>query len=53
MKAPDLRTGAALIVAGLASEGETEISHAELIERGYEQVAEKFCTLGGKIKYVD
>jgi UDP-N-acetylglucosamine 1-carboxyvinyltransferase len=53
VKAPDLRAGAALIVAGLASEGETEISHAELIERGYEQVAEKFCTLGGKIKYVD
>jgi UDP-N-acetylglucosamine 1-carboxyvinyltransferase len=53
VKAPDLRAGAALIVAGLAGEGETEICHAELIERGYEQVAEKFNALGGKIKYVD
>jgi UDP-N-acetylglucosamine 1-carboxyvinyltransferase len=53
VKAPDLRAGAALIVAGLAGEGETEICHAELIERGYEQVAEKFGALGGKIKYVD
>jgi UDP-N-acetylglucosamine 1-carboxyvinyltransferase len=53
VKAPDLRAGAALIVAGLVGEGETEICHAELIERGYEQVAEKFSALGGKIKYVD
>jgi UDP-N-acetylglucosamine 1-carboxyvinyltransferase len=53
VKAPDLRAGAALIVAGLAGEGETEICHAELIERGYEKVAEKFCALGGRIKYVD
>jgi UDP-N-acetylglucosamine 1-carboxyvinyltransferase len=53
VKAPDLRAGAALIVAGLAGEGETEICHAELIERGYEKVAEKFGALGGSIKYVD
>jgi UDP-N-acetylglucosamine 1-carboxyvinyltransferase len=53
VKAPDLRAGAALIVAGLAGEGETEICQAELIERGYEKVAEKFCALGGRIKYVD
>ncbi len=53
VKATDLRAGAALIVAGLAGEGETEICHAELIERGYEKVAEKFCALGGRIKYVD
>jgi len=53
VKAPDLRAGAALIVAGLAGEGETEICHAELIERGYEKVAEKFGALGGRIKYVD
>ncbi len=53
VKATDLRAGAALIVAGLAGEGETEICHAELIERGYEKVTEKFCALGARIKYVD
>jgi UDP-N-acetylglucosamine 1-carboxyvinyltransferase len=53
VKATDLRAGAALIVAGLAGEGETEICQAELIERGYEKVTEKFCALGARIKYVD
>jgi UDP-N-acetylglucosamine 1-carboxyvinyltransferase len=53
VKATDLRAGAALIVAGLAGEGETEICQAELIERGYEKVTEKFCALGASIKYVE
>jgi UDP-N-acetylglucosamine 1-carboxyvinyltransferase len=53
VKATDLRAGAALIVAALAGEGETEICQAELIERGYEKVAEKLCALGASIKYVD
>lgn len=53
VKATDLRAGAALVVAGLAAEGETEICQAELIERGYERVVEKFSALGAKLKYID
>jgi UDP-N-acetylglucosamine 1-carboxyvinyltransferase len=50
VKATDLRAGAALLVAGLAAEGETEICHAELIERGYEDVVEKLGALGAAVK---
>ncbi len=53
VKATDLRAGAALIVAGLAAEGETEVCHSEVIERGYEKVCEKFRALGARIKYID
>lgn len=53
VKATDLRAGAALIVAGLVAEGETEICQAELIARGYEKVVEKFSALGARIKCVD
>ncbi|MGD0152783.1 MAG: UDP-N-acetylglucosamine 1-carboxyvinyltransferase [Thermacetogeniaceae bacterium] len=53
VKATDLRAGAALVVAGLVAEGETEICQAELIERGYEKVVEKFSALGARLKCVD
>ena len=53
VKATDLRAGAALIVAGLAAEGETEICQSEVIERGYEKVSEKFSALGARIKHID
>ena len=49
VKATDLRAGAALMVAALAAEGETEICQAELIERGYERVVEKFAALGARL----
>lgn len=49
VKAMDLRAGAALLLASLGAEGETEICQAELIERGYEQVIEKFTSLGAQI----
>ncbi len=47
---PDLRAGASLLLAGLAAQGETEISRAELITRGYERVVGKFNSLGARIK---
>jgi UDP-N-acetylglucosamine 1-carboxyvinyltransferase len=53
VKATDLRAGAALIVAGLLAEGETEICQAEYIERGYEQVVEKFNALGAKVQCIE
>ena len=50
--ATDLRAGAALILAGLVSEGETEISEIHHIDRGYEKIEEKFRNLGADIKRV-
>ncbi len=50
--ANDLRAGAAMIIAGLAADGVTEIENIELIDRGYEDVVEKITGLGGNIKRV-
>lgn len=49
IKATDLRAGAALLLAALAAEGETEICQAELIARGYEKLVEKLTGLGAKV----
>lgn len=53
VKATDLRAGAAVVLAGLAAEGETEVSGIYHIERGYENFVEKLSALGAKIKRVD
>ena len=47
--APDLRAGAALVIAGLAAHGTTTISQIGLIERGYEKLVEKVTAIGGRI----
>ncbi|MHB9093861.1 MAG: UDP-N-acetylglucosamine 1-carboxyvinyltransferase [Eubacteriales bacterium] len=52
VKATDLRGGAALILAGLAARGETEISLIHHIDRGYESLEYKLCELGADIKRV-
>ena len=49
VKATDLRAGAALILGGLAAEGETTIDNAGYIFRGYENVREKLNALGAKL----
>lgn len=49
-KATDLRAGAALILAGLAAEGPSEICGIEHIDRGYEGFQEKWNSLGAEIK---
>ena len=48
----DLRAGAALIIAGIIAEGQTEIYNLEHIDRGYENIEEKFRKLGAKIERV-
>lgn len=50
--ATDLRAGAALILAGLAAEGETVISGVHHIDRGYVNIAEKLQALGAEIRRV-
>ena len=52
VKATDLRAGAAMIIAALEVSGTTEISSIQFIERGYEDVVEKFKAIGADIKKV-
>ena len=52
VKATDLRAGAAMIIAALVAEGTTYISSISYIERGYEDVIEKFRALGADIKKI-
>jgi UDP-N-acetylglucosamine 1-carboxyvinyltransferase len=47
--AHDLRTGIALILAGLAAEGETIIAPGYLIDRGHANIAQRFTALGADI----
>ncbi len=50
VQAADLRGGAALVVAGLAALGRTEISGAHYIQRGYEDLVGTLSSLGARIK---
>lgn len=52
VKATDLRAGAAMIIAALVAEGTTYISSISYIERGYEDVVDKFRALGADISKV-
>ena len=46
VRAVDLRAGAAMIIAALAARGTTKIEEIEHIQRGYEDIVEKFVGLG-------
>ena len=48
----DIRASASLIIAGLAAEGKTEVSRIYHIDRGYENIEEKFNSIGASIKRV-
>lgn len=52
ISAPDLRAGAALVMAGLAAEGYTVIDDIEYIQRGYEAFEQKLQSLGAMIETV-
>ena len=53
LKAPDLRAGAALVLAGLAAEGQTTVDDIKYIKRGYEDFEGKLISLGADIKEID
>lgn len=53
LNAPDLRAGAALVLAALAAEGTSTINNISFIQRGYEAFDEKLRALGGDIRKVD
>jgi UDP-N-acetylglucosamine 1-carboxyvinyltransferase len=52
ISAPDLRSGAALLIAALIADGESIISEVEHIDRGYENFEEKLIQLGASIKRI-
>lgn len=52
VEATDLRAGAALIIAGIVANGETSITNIYHIDRGYENIEEKFRKLGANIQRV-
>ena len=53
IQACDLRAGAALVIAGLAAQGKTELSHIQYIERGYEDLVGKLRAVGADIALVE
>lgn len=50
--ATDLRAGSALIIAGIIAKGETQVFNIEHIDRGYENIEQKFRNLGANIQRV-
>jgi UDP-N-acetylglucosamine 1-carboxyvinyltransferase len=50
MASPDIRGGMAMLIAALCADGISEISNADIIERGYDNLVEKIKTLGGDIE---
>ncbi len=50
VSAHDLRAGAALVIAGLAAQGQTNVENVHFIERGYENVIGKLTALGANIR---
>ncbi|MFA5029238.1 MAG: UDP-N-acetylglucosamine 1-carboxyvinyltransferase [Patescibacteria group bacterium] len=53
LESPDLRAGMALLLAGLAAEGQTVIENVYQIERGYENIVERLKNLGARIEKIN
>lgn len=53
VKATDLRAGAAMVLAGLVAEGETQIGYIHHIDRGYDNLVSKLVMLGADIRRID
>jgi UDP-N-acetylglucosamine 1-carboxyvinyltransferase len=53
VRSSDIRAGAALVLAGLAADGETIVSDAHHVDRGYEDFAGKLSSLGAKVRRSD
>jgi UDP-N-acetylglucosamine 1-carboxyvinyltransferase len=53
VRAPDIRAGAALVLAGLVADGETTISGVAHIDRGYEDFVGKLARLGADVSRAD
>ncbi|MFZ4719686.1 MAG: UDP-N-acetylglucosamine 1-carboxyvinyltransferase [Ilumatobacteraceae bacterium] len=52
VRAPDIRAGAALVIAGLAADGETAVSGVHHVDRGYDDLVGRLASLGADIERV-
>jgi UDP-N-acetylglucosamine 1-carboxyvinyltransferase len=52
VRALDIRSGAAMILAGLAAEGSTQISDVVYVDRGYQDITQKLCSLGAVVSRI-
>ena len=50
MVSPDIRAGIALLIAAMSAEGISRIDNVEQIDRGYENIEQRLCSLGAKIR---
>ena len=53
VRAPDIRAGAALVLAGLRADGETVVHDAEHVDRGYEDLVGRLRHLGADVERLD
>ncbi len=53
LSSPDIRAGIALVIAALTARGESRIDHAELIDRGYENIVQRLQAVGAQIRRVE
>ncbi len=53
VRAPDIRAGAALVVAGLAADGETSMTGVHHVDRGYDDLVGRLASLGADIERID
>jgi UDP-N-acetylglucosamine 1-carboxyvinyltransferase len=53
LSSPDIRAGIALLIAAMIADGESTIEKVELIDRGYENIEDRFNKLGAKIRRID
>ena len=50
VRALDIRAGAAVVIAGLAADGETQVSGIDHLDRGYAYLAERLCAVGADVE---
>jgi UDP-N-acetylglucosamine 1-carboxyvinyltransferase len=53
IESPDIRAGMAMVIAALCAEGTSTIYHAELIERGYQDVDQRLQAVGARIERIE
>ena len=53
MTSPDIRAGIALLIAAMSAQGTSRIDNVGQIDRGYENIEARLCSLGAKIKRVE
>ena len=53
MTSPDIRAGVSLLIAAMSAQGTSTIHNIEQIDRGYENIDERLCAIGARIKRIE